>query len=143
VTLAQPLGCLLDENLDASLAEPLAGYLQMRVASVRAEGWLGLKNGPLLAAMVDAQLGVLVTGDRMLYRERPRLLETWRIGVVLVREPPLQMHDVVPDVDGGRCATHASSARARPASRPRAVAAAPRTRPRAQRLLRPEQPQCG
>jgi hypothetical protein len=37
-----------------------------------AEGWLGLKNGPLLEAMVERQLSVLITGDRMLYRERRR-----------------------------------------------------------------------
>jgi hypothetical protein len=38
VKLPQLLGCLLDENLDASLAEPLATYLGWRVTTVRAEG---------------------------------------------------------------------------------------------------------
>jgi hypothetical protein len=66
--LAQPLGCLLDENLDASLAEPLATYLEWRVTTVRAERWLGLKNGPLLEAIAERHLTVLVTGDRTLYR---------------------------------------------------------------------------
>ena len=51
-----PLGCLLDEDLDPALAERLEGALEWRVTSVRAEGWLGLKNGPLLEAMAERHL---------------------------------------------------------------------------------------
>jgi hypothetical protein len=87
VNLVQPLGCLLDENLDASLAESLATYLEWRVTTVRAEGWLGVKNGPLLESMAERHLTVLVTGDRTLYLERQRRLTELRIGVVLVRDP--------------------------------------------------------
>jgi hypothetical protein len=87
VTLAQPLGCLLDEDLDPALAEPLADALDWRVTSVRAEGWLGVKNGPLLQAMADAHLQVLVTGDRGLYPQRRAQLLALGIGVVLVRDP--------------------------------------------------------
>jgi hypothetical protein len=36
--------------------------------------------------MVERQLSVLITGDRMLYRGRRRRLETLGIGVVLVRD---------------------------------------------------------
>jgi hypothetical protein len=87
VTLAQPLGCLVDENLDPALVEPLAIFLEWHVTSARVEGWLGLKNGPLLEAMVERHLSVLITGDRGLYRERRQRLETLGIGVVLVRDP--------------------------------------------------------
>jgi hypothetical protein len=87
VTLAQPHGCLLDEDLDPALAEPLADILGWRVTSVRAEGWLGVKNGPLLQAMAEAHLQVLITGDRGLYPQRRTHLLALGIGVVLVRDP--------------------------------------------------------
>jgi hypothetical protein len=82
------LGCLLDEDLDPGLAELLdAAGLGWRVTSVRCEGWLGVKNGPLLEAMAERQLRVLVTGDRALHGQRRGRLLTLRIGVVLVRDP--------------------------------------------------------
>jgi len=63
VTLAQPLACLIDEDLDPALAGQLAVALDWYVTLVRAEGWLGVKNGPLLQAMAEAHLRVvLVTG---------------------------------------------------------------------------------
>ncbi|MBV9356662.1 MAG: hypothetical protein JO023_14210 [Chloroflexi bacterium] len=82
------LGCLLDEDLDPALAELLdAAGLGWRVTSVHAEHWLGLKNGPLLGAMAERGLRVLVTGDRALHGQRRRELQRLRIGVVLVRNP--------------------------------------------------------
>jgi hypothetical protein len=82
------LACLLDEDLDPGLADLLdeAGR-GWRVTSVRAEGWLGVKNGPLLDAMAAGQLRVLVTGDRALYAQRRARLMALHIGVVLVRDP--------------------------------------------------------
>jgi len=59
VTLAQPLACLLDEDLDPALADQLAVASGWQVTSVRAEGWLGVKNGPLLQAMAEAYRRVL------------------------------------------------------------------------------------
>jgi hypothetical protein len=70
-----------------ALAGPLAEYLEWRVTSVCAEGWLGLKNGPLLEAMIERELTVPITGDRTLDRERRRRLETLGIGVVVIRDP--------------------------------------------------------
>ena len=88
MTLASQLGCLLDEDLDPALAGPLARHLEgWRVMSVHAEGWLGVKNGPLLEGMAEAKLRVLVTGDRLLYAQRSGQLLAVRIGVVLVHEP--------------------------------------------------------
>jgi hypothetical protein len=82
------LACLLDEDLDPGLASLLeAAGLGWRVTSVRAEGWLGVKNGPLLEAMAANRLRVLVTGDRALYGQRRGHLLTLQIGVVLVRDP--------------------------------------------------------
>ncbi len=80
---------LLDENLDRALAAPLATALGAGadVSSVHARGWLGMRNGPLLEAMADAGLRVLVTGDVRLWRERRGLLQRYGIGVVLVRDP--------------------------------------------------------
>ena len=62
MTLAQPLACLIDEDLDPALAGQLAVALDWYVTLVRAEGWLGVKNGPLLQAMAEAHLRLLVTG---------------------------------------------------------------------------------
>ena len=46
------LACLLDEDLDPGLADLLdAAGLGWQVTSVRAGGWLGVKNGPILEAM--------------------------------------------------------------------------------------------
>ena len=82
------LACLLDEDLDRGLADLLdAAGLGWRVTSVRAEGWLGVKNGPLLEAMAGSRLRVLVTGDRALYAQRRGQLLALHIGVVLVRDP--------------------------------------------------------
>ena len=82
------LARLLDEDLDPGLADLLdAAGLGWQVTSVRAEGWLGVKNGPMLEAMAGRGLRVLVTGDRALYGQRRAQLLTLHIGVVLVRDP--------------------------------------------------------
>src|SRR5437868_14730031 len=49
-------------------------------------GWLGLKNGPLMEAMAERQLRVLVTADRTLYRAQQHRVSELGIGVVLVRD---------------------------------------------------------
>ena len=59
MTPAQPLACLLDEDLDPALAGQLAVASGWQVTSVCAEGWLGVKNGPLLQAMAEAYPRVL------------------------------------------------------------------------------------
>ena len=59
----------------------------VEVTPLIGEGRLGLKNGALLEAMVERHISVLITGDRMLYQERRRRLETLGIDVVLVRNP--------------------------------------------------------
>ncbi|MDQ6672086.1 MAG: hypothetical protein M3069_15315 [Chloroflexota bacterium] len=81
------LACVLDEDLDPALAEALENALDWTVTSVRAEGWLGIKNGSLLEAMAEAHMAVLVTGDRGLYGQRRSQLVALQLGVVLVRDP--------------------------------------------------------
>ena len=82
------LACLLDEDLDRGLADLLdAAGLGWRVTSVRAEGWLGVKNGPLLEGTAGSRLRVLVTGDPALYGQGRGQLLALRIGMVLVRDP--------------------------------------------------------
>jgi len=68
------LRILIDESLPRSLAEQLPGH---EVSTVRDQRWLGLRNGVLLRAAVDAGFEVLVTGDRSLpYQQNLR-----RIGI--------------------------------------------------------------
>ena len=87
MTLAQPLACLLDEDLDPALAGQLAVASGWQVTSVRAEGWLGVKNGPLLQAMAEAYpRGSWVTGDRGLYHQRRA--QPLALGIGVVRSEP-------------------------------------------------------
>src|SRR5437870_13553027 len=81
------VGVLLDEDLDVRLREPLAARLAPHgyiVRTIRDLGWLGIKNGPLLDAMAEAGLKVLVTADVNLYRQRSGVLRRLGIGLVLV-----------------------------------------------------------
>jgi hypothetical protein len=74
--------CLLDEDLDPGLADLLdAAGLGWRVTTVRAEGWLGVENGPLLDAMAGSRLRVLVTGDRI--EELARAIDRVRDGELI------------------------------------------------------------
>ena len=70
---------LVDESLPIALAAELSGY---EVSTVRAQRWLGLANGALLRAAVDAGFGVLLTADRALRHQQN--LARIGIGVVLV-----------------------------------------------------------
>lgn len=70
---------LIDESLPVGLAVELCGY---GVSTVRAQRWLGLRNGVLLRAAVDAGFDVLLTADRAL-RHQQNLVRIG-IGVVLI-----------------------------------------------------------
>jgi len=73
------LKVLVDESLPIGLAAELSGY---EVSTVRAQRWLGLKNGVLLRAAVDAGFDVLLTADRALRHQQN--LARIGVGVVLV-----------------------------------------------------------
>jgi hypothetical protein len=59
------LKVLIDESLPIALAA-LPELSHHDVSSVRAQRWLGLRNGVLLRAAVDAGFTVIVTADRAL-----------------------------------------------------------------------------
>ena len=82
---------LLDESLPVGLAKELPG---IEVSTVRAQQWLGLKNGVLLSAAVRAGFEVLVTADRALKQQQN--LPKIGIGVVLLMRGRNRMSDLRP-----------------------------------------------
>lgn len=68
---------LVDESLPQELALAIRGY---SAASVRAQGWSGLRNGVLLRAARDAGFNVLLTADQSL----PFQQNLTRIGIAVV-----------------------------------------------------------
>lgn len=70
---------LVDESLPRRFAAEITGH---DVSTVREEGWLGLKNGVLLRAAVEAGFAVLVTADRSV--EFQQNLEKLRIAVIIM-----------------------------------------------------------
>lgn len=88
---------LVDESLPVGLAAELSGF---DVSTVRAQRWLGLKNGVLLRAAVDAGFDVLLTADRALRHQQnlPRL----GIGVVLlvrIRNRMTELRPLLPRIE--------------------------------------------
>ncbi len=82
---------LVDESLPLGLAAEL---LDHDVSTVRAQRWLGLKNGVLLRVAVDAGFEVLLTADRALRHQQN--LARIGIGVVLVVNIRNRMRELRP-----------------------------------------------
>lgn len=82
---------LIDESLPIALARDLG---MPDVSTVRAEQWLGLRNGVLLRAAVDRGFDVLVTADRALRHQQN--LVAIGIAVVLVTGVRNRMQDLRP-----------------------------------------------
>ena len=84
---------LVDESLPIALAlvPELSSY---EVSTVRAQRWLGLKNGVLLRAAVDAGFDTLLTADRALRHQQN--LARIGIGVVLITGVRNRMADLRP-----------------------------------------------
>ena len=82
---------LVDESLPIALAVELTGH---DVSTVRAQRWLGLRNGVLLRAAVDAGFDVLVTADKALRHQQN--LARVGIGVVLITNVRNRMRDLRP-----------------------------------------------
>ena len=78
---------LVDEDLPPRLALALAAELgaAIRCSSVRDEGWRGLKNGALLARMVEHGFTILVTADRNMVHQQP--LAQLNLATVVVTRP--------------------------------------------------------
>jgi hypothetical protein len=81
---------LVDESLPVGLAAELSGD----ISTVRAQRWLGLRNGVLLRAAADAGFDVLITADRALRHQQN--LDRIGIGVVLIVRVRNRMRDLRP-----------------------------------------------
>jgi len=84
---------LIDESLPIAFAAELTGH---EVRTVRAQRWLGLRNGVLLRAAVDAGFEVMVTADKALRHQQN--LATIGIAVVLLTGVRNRMQDLKPMV---------------------------------------------
>lgn len=82
---------LIDESLPVALAAELGGH---DVSTVRGQRWLGLRNGVLLRAAVDAGFEVLITTDKAMRHQQN--LASIGIGVVLVTRVRNRMVDLAP-----------------------------------------------
>jgi predicted nuclease of predicted toxin-antitoxin system len=85
------LRILVDESLPIALAAELTGH---EATTVRALRWLGLRNGALLRAAVDAGFEVLVTADKALRHQQN--LAAIGIAVVLLTRVRNRMQDLRP-----------------------------------------------
>ena len=82
---------LVDESLPIGIAAELSGH---EVSTVRAQRWLGLRNGVLLRSAVDAGFDVLLTADRAL-RSQQNLVRIG-LGVVLIVRVRNRMRELRP-----------------------------------------------
>ena len=82
---------LVDESLPIALALELKNH---EVSTVRAQRWLGLRNGVLLRAAVDSGFQILITADKALRYQQN--LPSIGIGVVLVFRVRNRMSDLRP-----------------------------------------------
>lgn len=82
---------LLDEHLPLDLAEALE---DLDVSTVQAEGWLGKKNGELLAVAAQTGFTVLLTNDRSI--EHQQNLSKLGLGVVVIGAPSNRLRDLLP-----------------------------------------------
>lgn len=82
---------LVDESLPVGLATELRVH---DVSTVRAQRWLGLRNGVLLRAAADAGFEVFVTADRALRYQQN--LAALGIAVVLITGVRNRLEDLRP-----------------------------------------------
>lgn len=82
---------LIDESLPIALALEFAGH---DISTVRAQRWLGLRNGVLLRAAVDAGFDVLITADKALRSQQN--LAAIGIAVVLITRVRNRIRDLRP-----------------------------------------------
>jgi hypothetical protein len=85
------LRILIDESLPIALAAELTGH---DVTTVRAQQWLGLRNGVLLRAAADAGFKIFVTADKALRYQQN--LATIGIAVLLLSRVRNRIQDLRP-----------------------------------------------
>lgn len=87
---------LIDESLPIELAEELPFE---NASTVRAEGWLGLRNGVLLRAAVTAGFSIIVTADGDLkYQQNLRKIGIAAIVVLRVRNRIEDLRPLIPRI---------------------------------------------
>jgi predicted nuclease of predicted toxin-antitoxin system len=72
---------LLDENLPRPLKDDFTDYFE--VTTVPDKGWAALKNGNLLAAMINDGIEYLITVDKSLQFQQN--LEEYNVKVIVLR----------------------------------------------------------
>lgn len=85
---------LLDENLPVRLAAFLSGH---GVATVKDMGWLGMKNGTLIA-LAESAFEVLITLDKGMKHQND--LRSSRLGFILLRSSSNRLGDLLVLVPG-------------------------------------------
>ena len=85
------LRILIDESLPIALGAELTGH---EVTTVRAQDWLGLRNGVLLRTAVAEGFDVIVTADKALRYQQN--LAAIGIAVVLLTRVRNRMQDLLP-----------------------------------------------
>ena len=86
------LRVLVDESLPLELAAELGNHLD--ASTNRREGWLGLRNGVLLRAAVDAGFSVILTADGQLQHQQN--LRKIGIGAVVLTGVRNRIEDLRP-----------------------------------------------
>lgn len=87
---------LIDESLPLELADELSGH---DFATVRKQGWLGLRNGVLLRAAVDAGFSVVVTADGDLpYQQNLKRIGIAAVVVAGVRNRIEDLRPLIPKI---------------------------------------------
>jgi hypothetical protein len=87
------LRAIVDEGVAVRLVEALVG--KGRDVSPFPDAWRDLKNGALLAQIVDAGFGCLITGDKNLRHQQN--LKKWQIALVVLPFP--RFADLAPIID--------------------------------------------
>lgn len=82
---------LIDESLPIAFAAEISGH---DVKTVRAQRWLGLRNGVLLRAAVDAGFEVMITADNALRHQQN--LPAIGIAIILITRVRNRMQDLRP-----------------------------------------------
>jgi predicted nuclease of predicted toxin-antitoxin system len=87
---------LLDESLPVELADELPFA---NTSTVRAQNWLGLRNGVLLRAAVSAGFTVIVTSDSNLkYQQNLRKIGIAAVVVLNVRNRIEDLRPLIPEI---------------------------------------------
>ena len=87
---------LVDQCLPRHLAAELTGH---EATTVRAQGWLGLRNGVLLRAAVDAGFEVFVTNDSSIeFQQNIRRIGIAVIAIVGFRNRMQDLAPIIPQI---------------------------------------------